>query len=198
MAFTTMTHYYKKYKNRLRNSDFNSPWWLDLSLLVGMLLLFSYFSYQINQIEYLYLKEPIATPEAQILPKTPLLDETINSELTLRETGVASWYDYRLKTDAPGEYWSKTHDTCATRGWNRYGKAKVTNLANGKSVTCYINDDGPRDCEYRYKYKLDKPGECVERLIDLSSHAFSQIADLGSGLINVEVEIVDVYSSSSK
>lgn len=103
-------------------------------------------------------------------------------------TGVASWYDYSLDGDVIGNEWSKSHDTCATKGWNRYGKARVTNLDNGKSVECYINDDGPRDCEYRYKYKLDKPGECIERLVDLSSHAFKQIGDLGEGLINVKVE----------
>lgn len=118
----------------------------------------------------------------------PYVDTYDEPNYVVRIEGLASWYDYSLKGEAPGDEWSKTHDTCATRGWNRYGKLRVTNPSNGKSVICYVNDDGPRDCEYRYKYKLDPPGECVERLIDLSSHAFSQIANLDAGLVSVIVE----------
>lgn len=103
------------------------------------------------------------------------------------QSGVASWYDYYLE----GKEWSKTHDTCATQQFKRYGSLKVTNIDNGKSVTCYINDYGPETCEYRYKYKLDEPGECVERIVDLSSHAFNQIADLKIGLINIKVEEIN-------
>lgn len=52
---------------------------------------------------------------------------------------------------------------------------KVTNLANGKSVEVTINDRGP------YGYG---------RVIDLSSAAFEQIAWLGTGIIDIQFEII--------
>ncbi|NTU69206.1 hypothetical protein HGB13_00010 [bacterium] len=87
----------------------------------------------------------------------------------VRMEGVASWYDYSLS----GEQWSRGHNTCATRDFKRYSMLVVTNLDNGKSVECYDNDYGPE----------------IEtgRLIDLSSHAFSEISSLGRGLANVSV-----------
>jgi len=103
--------------------------------------------------------EPETPVEGQILPKTGVV-------------GVASWYDYSLN----GIEWSKDHSTCASRDHKRYSTIRVTNMANGKSVECYVNDFGP------------ELGQTPERHIDLSSHAFSQIADLKLGLINVKIE----------
>jgi len=54
---------------------------------------------------------------------------------------------------------------------------KVTNMTNGKTVNVEINDRGPWG-----------PG----RIIDLSSDAFSQLASLGTGVINVEIEPVSI------
>ena len=86
--------------------------------------------------------------------------------------GVASWYDYSLN----GVQWSKGHNTCAVRDFKRYSMIRVTNVDNGKSVDCYVNDYGP------------ELGQTPERHVDLSSHAFKQIASLGAGLINVKIE----------
>jgi len=196
-----MKRYSNPYLKTLRRRTFRSPIWLDsllLTMLVAIIALYP-FPGDLERIDvYSYQDEPIASSSQQILTKTGVVEPDQDAELTLHATGVASWYNYGLDGDEVGQEWSKSHDTCATRGWNRYGRAKVTNLANDKSVTCYINDNGPRDCEYRYKYKLDAPGECIERVIDLSSHAFAQIADLGSGLINVKVELVSEFSPSNK
>jgi peptidoglycan lytic transglycosylase len=50
---------------------------------------------------------------------------------------------------------------------------KVTNIENGKSTTCKVGDRGPY----------------VEgRIIDLSPEAFSQLAPLSDGVINVKLE----------
>jgi rare lipoprotein A (peptidoglycan hydrolase) len=49
----------------------------------------------------------------------------------------------------------------------------VKNLDNGKTVDCYVNDYGPE--------------EWTKREIDLSSHAFAELAPLSLGLLNVEV-----------
>ena len=85
-------------------------------------------------------------------------------------TGVASWYDYDLN----GVVWSKNHRTAASRRFARYSYVKVTNQDNGKSVVVFINDHGPT--------------KETGREIDLSSHAFSQLAPLSIGLINVKIE----------
>lgn len=86
------------------------------------------------------------------------------------ENGIASWYDYDLN----GIEWSKNHRTCASRDLPRYSTAIVTNLDNGKKVECFVNDYGPE--------------AWTGRDIDLSSYAFSQIANLSLGLANVKIE----------
>ena len=79
----------------------------------------------------------------------------------------ASWYPYFL-----GDIeWSWTHNTAASRDLERYSYHTVTNVANGKSVVVFINDYGPKSY--------------TGRAIDLSQHAFAQIASLGIGEINV-------------
>ena len=100
------------------------------------------------------------------------------------ENKIASWYDYELS----GKIWSETHRTAASRKLTRYSTARVTNLDNGKSIEVYINDYGPKSCEDRIKIGIDTKENCVERDIDLSSFAFSQIADLKLGLVNVKIE----------
>lgn len=55
-------------------------------------------------------------------------------------------------------------------------KVKVTNLANGKSIVATVIDRGP----YVHGY-----------IIDLTTGAFAELASLGTGVINTEVEIVD-------
>ncbi len=55
-------------------------------------------------------------------------------------------------------------------------RVKVTNIANNKSVIVSINDRGPF---------------VHGRIIDLSKKAFSQIASLQQGVIDVTVEQLD-------
>jgi rare lipoprotein A len=77
------------------------------------------------------------------------------------ETGQASWYD---------PPWSGL--TAANKTLALGTQVTVTNLANGKSVAVTIDDRGPYG-----------PG----RVIDLSPEAFSQISDLGTGVLNVRI-----------
>lgn len=75
------------------------------------------------------------------------------------ETGQASYYDH------PG--------LTAASPWLAMGtKVKVTNLANGKTVTVVINDRGPFG----------------GGIIDLSTSAFSKIASTSQGIIKVTIE----------
>jgi hypothetical protein len=84
-----------------------------------------------------------------------------------------SWYDYQLQ----GNRWSKTHDTCAMRDKERrYQTFKVCN-DEWVCVDCYLNDYWPAR---------------EDRVIDLSSHAFRQLAPLSKGLVYVKVYLEDV------
>jgi rare lipoprotein A len=53
--------------------------------------------------------------------------------------------------------------------------AKVTNLANNKSIVVQINDYGPQG---------------KGRIIDLDKVAFQKIASIGAGVVGVKVEEV--------
>ena len=75
------------------------------------------------------------------------------------ETGGASWYDYRS-----GE--------CAHQTIPKGTVVTVTNLANGASTTCVVTDRGPYS---------------GGRIIDLDRGTFAQIADPGSGVIQVRI-----------
>ena len=83
---------------------------------------------------------------------------------------TASWYDYTLNINWVDRVWSKDHDTCALRIYERYETYKV--CTEDKCITCYHNDYGPAR---------------EDRVIDLSSHAFKQLAPLKLGLIHVKV-----------
>jgi rare lipoprotein A len=76
------------------------------------------------------------------------------------EVGEASWYD------APGSDYTAAHP------WLPFGThVTVTNLATGESVVVVINDRGPFG----------------GRIIDLSPEAFSALAPLGAGVMQVRL-----------
>lgn len=103
----------------------------------------------------------IPEAHAQVLPPTPPV-----------ATGKGSYYDYVLKTG-----WSSIgHRVCAARDWKRGTMLLVTNLDNGKQVQCKVTDFGPEKAVF------------PDRIVDLSSTSFSDIADLNRGVINVSVE----------
>lgn len=91
--------------------------------------------------------------------------------------GIASWYskadDYINKHTANGEVFNDRAMTCAS-WYHPFGtKLKVTNLQNGKSVVCRVNDRGPN--------------KRLKREIDLTIGAFKKIASAERGLIRVSV-----------
>lgn len=86
----------------------------------------------------------------------------------------ASWYDYSLNINWVDKIWSKTHDTCALRIYERYQTYKV--CSDDKCITCYHNDYWPAR---------------EDRVIDLSSHAFKQLAPLSRWLVYVKVYLVE-------
>lgn len=96
--------------------------------------------------------------------------EHVELENTPLYEWTASWYDYTLNINWQIREWSKTHDTCALRIYERYQTYKV--CTEDKCITCYHNDYWPAR---------------QDRVIDLSSHAFKQLAPLGRGLVHVKV-----------
>jgi|GEM_PF-1089843 len=77
------------------------------------------------------------------------------------DVGTASWYHYG------------STPTCAHRTYPKGTQLLVTNNATGAQVVVTVNDYGP--------------AAWTGRIIDLNSVAFSAIAPLGQGLVNVTV-----------
>lgn len=100
-----------------------------------------------------------------------------------RYQGTASWYSRYdpgvLKTTANMEIFNHDDLTCAMWGIPFGAKLRVTNLENDKSVVVRVNDRGPAR-------RLVRQG----RLIDLSKKAFSKIASLDEGLVEVEISVL--------
>ena len=119
-----------------------------------------------NQIKQ---EEIVATTTEDISNNYIEIIERKSENTKILETGIASWYDYQLKDYG---WISMTNATAASRTLTRYEHYKVTNIANGKSIVVYIND-----CVVNPKV-----------IIDLSSYAFGEIAQLRLGLINVKIE----------
>ena len=86
----------------------------------------------------------------------------------------ATWYgnQFNGRLTASGERFNQHAMTC-TSNKHKFGtRLKVTNIANGKSVVCRVNDRG--------KFSRGV-------VVDLSKGAFAQIAPLSQGKIKVKV-----------
>jgi len=94
-----------------------------------------------------------------------------------RESGQASYYSdyYQNRPTASGELYSHHKKTAAHRELPFGSNVRVTNLDNGDSVVVKINDRGPY---------------VKGRIIDLSRSAFGDIGDIPSGVIEVEIEVI--------
>jgi rare lipoprotein A (peptidoglycan hydrolase) len=91
--------------------------------------------------------------------------------------GTASWYSRSdrgvKKRTASGAIFDHSKKTCAAWGLPFGTRVRVTNLANGRSVICTVNDRGP--------------SKKLKRLVDLTKSAFKEIANPKHGLIQVRV-----------
>ena len=93
------------------------------------------------------------------------------------ESGIASYYaaKFHSKKTASGELYDRAKKTAAHRKLPFGTIVKVTNTKNGKSVIVKINDRGPF---------------VKGRIVDLSGSAFSSIAKLDAGVIEVIIEVI--------
>jgi len=92
--------------------------------------------------------------------------------------GKASFYAdfFEGRLTANGEVFDQSKLTAAHKSLKFGTIVKVTNLSNNKSVTVKINDRGPF---------------VAGRIIDLSKEAARRIDMIESGVVDVEVEILD-------
>lgn len=92
--------------------------------------------------------------------------------------GIASYYaeDFNGKKTANGETYDMYKMTAAHRSLPFNTKLKVTNLDNNRSIVVRVNDRGP--------FKL-------ERIIDLSLGAATQLGMKGSGTARVKLEVLE-------
>ena len=93
------------------------------------------------------------------------------------ESGKASYYamKFQSRKTASGELYDKTKMTAAHKKLPFGTIVKVTNKKNSKSVIVKINDRGPF---------------VKGRIVDLSGSAFSSIANLDAGVIEVKIEVI--------
>jgi rare lipoprotein A len=126
---------------------------------------------------------PGITPSAFSLFST--IEETIVPGTVFQ--GTASWYSRSdrgiKKRTASGAVFDHSQKTCAAWGLPFGTRVRVTNLENGRSVVCTVNDRGP--------------SKKLKRLVDLTKGAFKEIADPKRGLIRVSVVLLDPISKES-
>ncbi len=94
--------------------------------------------------------------------------------------GIASWYSetdaYINVHTANGEVFDDTKMTCASWDYAFGTLLEITNLSNGKTVVCRVNDRGP--------------AKRLRRLVDLSKGAFKKIENPRKGLTLVKLRVV--------
>ena len=96
--------------------------------------------------------------------------------------GIASWYS---KTDpcikkktANGEIFDDTLLTCASWHYPIGSYLKITNVKNGKSVICRVNDRGPK--------------RSLKRVVDLTKSSFRKIANPKHGVAQVTIKQIKI------
>ena len=95
----------------------------------------------------------------------------------LQREGIASWYSrsdpFIRKKTASGEIFDDTQATCASWHYPLGSYVRITNIRNGRSVVCRVNDRGPK--------------HSLKRVVDLSKGSFHKIANPKHGLVRVTV-----------
>ncbi|MBN2716714.1 MAG: septal ring lytic transglycosylase RlpA family protein [Deltaproteobacteria bacterium] len=103
-----------------------------------------------------------------------------------RLSGIAAYYadKFQGRKTASGEVYDKNQFTAAHKTLPFGTKVKVTNLSNMQTVIVRINDRGPFG---------DR-----KRIIDLSRAAAEQLDMIRQGIIEVEVEILEMPEKQAK
>lgn len=127
--------------------------------------------------------DPIPVPEPHSAGGNPPSYEVFGTEYAVmptasgyRETGLASWYGKKFhgRKTSNGERYDMFKLTAAHKSLPLPSWARVTNLANGKSVIVRINDRGPFH---------------KGRILDLSYAAAAKLETIGK-IATVEIEAI--------
>jgi rare lipoprotein A len=123
------------------------------------------------------VKPKVTTAKAQSGKATKPVNPRRPRDRKVGQVGYASWYggERHGKSMASGGPFDKNELTAAHRTLPMDSKARVTNMANGRSVTVRITDRGP-----------SRQG----RIIDLSQSAAEELGMRNSGVARVHVEPV--------
>lgn len=116
----------------------------------------------------------------RIAPARPRAAERLMAGLHAighRQIGTAAWYSLEGSRTASGERMDGARATAAHRSLPLLSYARVTNLANGRSVVVEINDRGP--LSHRF-------------IIDLSPRAAAAIGMIRRGVAEVAVQPITV------
>lgn len=124
----------------------------------------------------------IAPPRSTAAPATSTSSPSIsaippNAPAIFTEIGIASWYGppYHNRKAANGEIFDMNQLTAAHKTLPLNSVARITNLANNRSVTVRINDRGPF---------------VGDRMVDLSLAAAREIGVWRTGLARVKLEVL--------
>lgn len=124
------------------------------------------------------LKRQITFWLSLVMALTLIVPHGMAAQKTLH--GKASWYSQSdggvRKFTASGERFDSSKKTCASWHFKMGTKLKVTNLRNGKSVVCRVNDRGP--------------AKRLKRIIDLSKSAFQKIEHVDQGIAKVQITTI--------
>ncbi len=121
--------------------------------------------------------KPTVNTEIRTSLKTKSITfEPIITQAPSEQEGRGSWY--ALGLPAPDSL------TCASRTFPRGTYLHVTDLYNGRTVICLVNDYGPE--------------AWTGRVIDLSRGSFASVDDLGRGTIPVKIYSVPPPPSALK
>lgn len=107
---------------------------------------------------------------------------TIASIIMLAQSGLASYYWQGSRT-ASGEHFNKNGISCAHRTLPFGSHITVTNLRNGRSVTCRVNDRGPF---------------IKGRVVDLSLGAARVVGMTQAGVVPVSISYDYISNKPSK
>ena len=128
-------------------------------------------------------KSEKSRPSVRVNTKAKVANKTISKKVALptykeggfSQTGRASWYGpgFHGKRTSNGETFDMHALTAAHRTLPMSSYARVTNLANGKSIVVRINDRGPFHSN---------------RVMDLSKGAATKLGFLRQGSANVKIE----------
>jgi rare lipoprotein A len=123
---------------------------------------------------------PLVVPPGMYDPpgqRAPTVPRQSFNRPVVDAVGLASWYGsrYHGRLTASGERFDMNAPTAAHRTLPFGSRVRVTNLANGRSVTVRINDRGPF---------------VAQRIIDVSRSVARQLGFIQAGVARVRLHLV--------